>query len=129
MEKKDENIILVIEDERPLLLAIKSKLEAEGFETVTARSVEQGINMLKDVPSIGVVWLDHYLLGKKNGLDFIAEVKGSDDWKHIPIFVVTNTGSPEKKTTYLQLGVSEFFTKADYPLMDIITQIKKALKR
>ncbi|HPS21202.1 MAG TPA: hypothetical protein PLO44_00095 [Candidatus Paceibacterota bacterium] len=58
-------VILVVEDEMPLLQAIKIKLEKNNFDVVTARTIEQAINYVQDLDRIDGVWLDHYLLGKK----------------------------------------------------------------
>lgn len=120
--------ILVLEDEKPLLDVIEKKIQLCGCEAVTARTVEQGINYLKELPKVDCIWLDHYLFGDKNGLDFVAEVKNNLQWKNIPIFVVSNTASPDKVQTYLQLGVEKFFTKSDYKLEDILVEIKKSME-
>jgi len=121
--------ILVVEDEKPLLEAIKQKLEMNNFSVVTARSVEQAINYLKDIKKIDVIWLDHYLLGKENGLDFVVKIKEENSkWKNIPVIVVSNTVSPEKITTYLRLGINKYYTKADYRLDKIIEDINKFLE-
>lgn len=87
--------ILVVEDERPLLNAIKEKLERAGFDVITATKVDQAIGYVKDNDfKISAIWLDHYLLGDKNGLDFISELKDDLRLKNIPVYVVTNTGGP-----------------------------------
>src|SRR5574343_495044 len=124
----DKHTILVLEDEIPLQDAIKAKLEISGFAVVTCRTVEQALGYLKDIEKVAVIWLDHYLLGQKDGLDFVAEVKNNEVWKHIPIFVVSNTASQEKVGTYLSLGVTKYFTKSDYRLDQIIADIKEVLK-
>ena len=120
-----DKTILVIEDERPLLEAIKTKLEKNGFEVTTARTVEQALNYLEDLERVDVIWLDHYLLGKEDGLDFVAKIKSHDGkWKHIPIFVVSNTASADKVQSYIQLGISKYFVKAEHRLDRIISEIK-----
>ncbi|CAN5195345.1 hypothetical protein BH09PAT2_BH09PAT2_10320 [soil metagenome] len=119
--------VLIIEDERPLLEAVKMKLVTSGFDVVTARSAVEGLNFMKDGVAIDVVWLDHYLLGQETGLDFVEKMKNHDTWKQIPIYVVSNTASPDKVQTYLQLGVNQFYTKADSRLDQIIGDIKKTL--
>ena len=124
-----KTIALIVEDEQPLLDAIKIKLEKSGFEAVTARSVDQAINLLEDLVKIDVIWMDHYLLGKESGLDFVAKVKNNEAWKKIPIFLVSNTTSPDKVKTYLELGVEKYYTKADYRLDDIIGDINNSLKK
>lgn len=124
----NKKIILVIEDEWPLLEAIRAKLIKSDFEVITARSVEQAKNYAQDIEKIDVIWLDHYLLGKESGLDFIAWCKKNDACcKNIPIFVVSNTASPDKVKTYLQLGVEKFYVKADKRLDVIIEDINAYL--
>jgi DNA-binding response OmpR family regulator len=129
MSSDTQPIILVVEDERPLAHAIEEKLSKSGFATVTARSVEQANGYLADLERIDAVWLDHYLLGKETGLDFVAALKAEGSkWKNLPIFVVSNTASPEKVQSYLALGVDKYFTKADYRLDQIIHDLQAHLK-
>jgi len=123
---EEKKVVLVIEDERPLLEAVKAKLEKSGFDVITARSVEEAFNHIEDVPFISAVWLDHYLLGKENGLDFVVRCKEEGSkYKDIPIFVVSNTASPDKVQQYIQLGVNKYYTKAEKRLEDIILDIKE----
>lgn len=128
MNEKKKKTVLVIEDERPLLEAIKIKLESNGFDVVTATSSTQGLNMLRDIPNIDAVWLDHYLSVNESGLDFLTEVKKSDAWKRIPVFAVTNTASAEHKYSYLELGVAKYYVKADMRLEEIAKDIKEFLE-
>ena len=123
-------VILVLEDERPLLEVIKTKLEKNDFEVVTARSADQAMNYLKDKVQVDAVWLDHYLLGKESGLDFVAKMKHDGSaWRQIPIFVVSNTASSDKVQSYLRLGVKKYFTKVDYRLDQIVADIKAFLEK
>lgn len=124
----NEKTILVIEDERPLIEAIKKKLENNGFAVTTARTVEQALNYLEDLERVDAIWLDHYLLGKEDGLDFVTKIKSHDgQWKTIPIFVVSNTASPDKVQSYIRLGISKYYVKADHRLDGIINEIKSFL--
>ena len=126
---QDTKNILVVEDERPLLEAIRAKLEKSGFSVVTARTVEEAMNHLTDIKNIDVIWLDHYLLGKETGLDFVTKLKAHEGpWKHIPIFVVSNTAGPDKVQSYIRLGVHKYYTKADHRLDEIILEIKSFLE-
>lgn len=122
-----ERTILVIEDEKPLARAISKKLDFSGFDVVTARSVEQALGYLEDIDKIDAVWLDHYLLGEMDGLDFLERVKSHQDWKGLPVFVVTNTAGADKRLVYLKLGATEYFIKSENRLDKIISSIKKDL--
>ncbi len=125
----DKKIILVLEDERPLLEAIKIKLEKNDFEVVTARTVEQAKSYTYDLDHIDAIWLDHYLMGKEDGLDFIAWCKEEENakCKNVPIFVVSNTASADKVATYMTLGAHKYFVKSNHKLDEIIGEIKEVL--
>jgi DNA-binding response OmpR family regulator len=115
--------ILVIEDERPLVKVIETKLEKSGFDVVTARTVKQGLH------DIDAVWLDHYLLGEETGIDFVKEMKGRESkWRELPIFVVSNTASSTNVQTYMRLGVTNYSVKADHRLDQITSDLKSFLE-
>ena len=120
--------VLVVEDEMPLLKAIQAKLEQSGFDVVTARSVEQAVGYIDDDVRIDAVWLDHYLLGKQNGMDLVSrcKVEGAPT-ANIPIFLVSNTASGVKVQSYLKLGVNKYYVKAQVRLDTVVNDIKQEL--
>ena len=125
----NQEIILVIEDEQPLANIISDKLSQRGFEVVTARTVQQAINYLKDISDIKLIWLDHYLIGDKNGLNLVAELKHEkSEWRQIPIFLVSNSSGLEKQEAYMTLGVDKYYVKSNYALSDIIEDVEKYLR-
>jgi DNA-binding response OmpR family regulator len=146
MKKKT---ILVIEDERPLLEMVSDKLKKNGFGVIAARSVDQVFNAnleenglgiisaknikdaldyLNDLEHIDAIWLDHNLLGKETGIDFVNKFKANGGrWKNVPIFVVSNTEGPKTMKSYVELGVSKYYVKSDHRLDEIIRDIKKSL--
>ena len=120
--KSMKKTVLVVEDDKALLGAIRSKLETKDIITFGAVSVAQALElMVKE--KIDAIWLDHYLLGKENGLDFVAKVKLNNSWKSIPIFLVSNSTTLDKVSSYLALGVNRYYTKSDFKLEQIITDI------
>ncbi|MFA6414870.1 MAG: response regulator [Candidatus Paceibacterota bacterium] len=142
--------ILVIEDERPLLEAIHAKLEKNGFGVISARSVEQAFNAhvgkdgldavtvrsitqalayLESLERVDAVWLDHHLVGKEDGLDFVTKFKANGGrWNKIPVFVVSNAASPRTIQAYMRAGVSKYYVKSDHRLDEIVADIAAFLK-
>jgi DNA-binding response OmpR family regulator len=120
-------VILVIEDEQPLAEAIQGSLEASGCETVVTRSFTQAVDYLQSLKHIDAIWLDHYLFGKENGIDFLVRLRADQRWVGTPVFVVTNTGGYDKKQAYLELGATRYFVKSDHTLREIIEAIKLAV--
>lgn len=122
--------ILVVEDEQPLSDVIRKKLELNDFEVVTARSVEQALEYLGEIKTIKAVWLDHYLVGEQNGLDYVVRLKQEGSpWKEVPIFVISNTASPETMQSYLKLGVSKYYIKSNFRLDQIVTEVKELVEK
>lgn len=72
--------VLVVEDERPLQEIIKRKLELSGYKVLTERTVDQAIGCVENLGIIDVIWLNRYLLGRENGLDFVTKLKNHDQW-------------------------------------------------
>lgn len=141
--------ILVIEDERPLLEVVNSRLEKKGFTVLTARSVDevfnarldknglgviaaksikQALEYLDDLENVDAIWLDHNLLGKENGIDFVKKLKANNGhWKKIPIFVVSNTEGSKTIKSYVNLGISKYYVKSNHKLDEIIKDINLSL--
>jgi DNA-binding response OmpR family regulator len=146
---KKQKIILVIEDEQALLNAVQLKLEKNDFKILAVRSVERAfsteleqskngelsmssveraLNYLKDLESVDAIWLDHNLLGDENGLDFIRKFKNNAGrLSSVPIFVVSNTADPELVKSYMKLGATKYFVKAEHKLENIMQEIKDFL--
>lgn len=124
MNKPQKHTILVIEDDMPLQKAIRLKLEQTGFQVFSAQNMKEALEELESHPDKEVIWLDHYLLGKEDGLDFLMKVKAENSsWKKIPVFVVSNSVTHEKVQSYLKLGAEKYFAKAEHPLAEIISDI------
>ena len=120
--------ILIIEDQLPLLEAIMTQFERSHFRVLTARTVDQAMDIIHGSEEIDAIWLDHYLLGKEDGLDFVSKLKADEGRAgKIPIFVVSNTASPEKVHSYLQLGVKKYYVKSEHRLDEIMLSIRQHL--
>ena len=57
----------------------------------------------------------------------VTNLKGNDNYKKIPVFVVSNTASPDKVQSYMRLGVNKYYVKAEHRLDEIIEEIHKYL--
>lgn len=141
--------VLVIEDEPSLLEVINAKLEKNGLNVISSRSVEQAfagkiiendlgaitvdslkqaLMYLESLEEVDAIWLDHHLLGKEDGLDFVKKFKANGEkWNKIPIFVVSNAASPKTVKSYINSGVNKYYVKSDHRLDKIVEDIKLCL--
>ena len=123
----EQKTILVMEDDESLLEAIEHQFTTRGFKVLTSKNVDEGLDRLESSWPIDIIWLDHYLLGRTNGLDFVVKIKNHPVWRNIPIFVVSNSSGVESIQSYMRLGVDQYYTKADYDLGQIIKDIEYTL--
>ena len=115
--------ILVIEDERPLMDVIVDKLTREGFSVVSAKNGSQALDYMRNNIDVDAVWLDHYLFAHERGINFVIELKANPAWRHIPVFVVSNSGNRRSKGEYLAHGATKYFVKVEKKLDEIVREI------
>lgn len=112
--------VLVLEDEDLLREAIIKKLESEGIHTISCSTGEQALDYLGNLSRLpDVIWLDYYLKGM-NGLEFVHSLQRNENWKEIPVLVVSNSASPEKVEKMLSAGAKRYLLKADNRLDEIV---------
>jgi len=116
--------VLVVEDDQALQDAIVLKLKSEGIVPLPAKSCVEAIKILTTERVVDAVWLDHYLFGECDGLAVIKRVKEDKKWHDVPVFVVSNTITPEKVQPYFDLGAEKYYVKSDYRLEEIVADIK-----
>ncbi len=99
--------VLIVEDEKIVLEALKEWLEDDGFEVECVDTGEKALERLKEDPSFSVVILDLRLPGM-SGLDMYEKAKEFSRAKGIII-----TAYPTKETwdKAKALGIVDYFTK------------------
>lgn len=128
-KQKKAKTIMVVEDERQLANAVREALIVNGFDVVSAREADEAVAQLQNLGLVDAIWLDHYLVGASNGLDFVVRIKSDPKWAQIPIFIVSNTASQQNVHSYIRLGVTNYYTKADYDIGRIISDLKYTLEK
>ena len=116
--------ILVVEDDQALQDAVCMKLKKEGINCLTAKSSEEAIKVLKSSEVIDALWLDHYLIGDLNGIEIVRQLRQIKSRQDLPVYVVSNTVSPEKVEDYFNLQAKKYYVKSDYRLEEIVEDIK-----
>ena len=119
----DNNVkrILLIEDEKPLSMALKRKLENDGFVVDTAFDGVEGLRRIQE-NEYALVLLD-LVMPNLDGFGVLSAVKASN--KHIKIIVSSNLGQQEDIQKAKALGAIDYFIKIEHPLSDIVAIVKK----
>jgi len=82
--------VLVIDNEGSIRYFIKSLLEHDGYEVVTAESGEHGIRIFQANGNFDLVWTDWYMPPGIDGERVIAEIRRINPRQ--PVVLFTSTG-------------------------------------
>ncbi len=123
----EEHTILVVEDDLPLREAVVLKLKAAGFRVVPAATAEDGMVLLSSL-HLDFIWLDMFLPGM-SGLQFLEHLRENENYKNIPVIIVSAYSSNDKIKRAFELNIFNFVTKIDHPIKDIVGQISSYFKK
>lgn len=102
-------VILVIDDSRPIREVLARRLTREGFEVMTAESGVAGLNCLSSHPA-SLVLLD-LELPDLSGLDVLHEIRESHSLVDLPVFMISSNDEPKQMAEAIDQGANDFFPK------------------
>jgi two-component system, OmpR family, KDP operon response regulator KdpE len=115
--------VLVIDDELPILRALRINLTAHKFEVSTAADGTTGLAaMARDRPDVVILDLG---LPDMDGTEVIRGVRG---WTSVPIIVLSAAGQEAKKVAALDAGADDYVTKP-FGMGELLARIRAAVRR
>jgi len=124
-EEKKVKIVLV-DDEKFLLEAMRDKLQREGFDVYTAINGVIGLEIIKkEKPAL--ILLD-LIMPIKSGFDVLEELQKDDKLKNIPVIILSNLGQKSDIKKSKELGATDFLIKANFKMKEVIARVRKYLK-
>jgi two-component system nitrogen regulation response regulator NtrX len=99
--------ILVVDDERGILAALKGVLEDEGFRPVLVEDGEAALRRLREQP-IDLVLLDIWLPGR-DGVAILQDIV--QGWPGVPVVMMSGHGTIETAVRTTKLGAYDFIEK------------------
>jgi DNA-binding response OmpR family regulator len=116
--------VLLIEDHKPLLRALRQGLEEEGFAVDVAADGEEG-DFKGRTSEYDVIILD-LMLPKVDGLTLLQNWRRDGIKTHV--LVLTARGSIDDKVKGLDLGADDYLTKP-FELNELIARIRALIRR
>ncbi len=106
MSKK---LILAIDDEKDILKLLQYNLERDGYQVLTAKSGEEGLELAR-AKRPDLVILD-LMLPEMDGLEVCKILRSNKETKHIPILMLTAKTSEIDQVVGFELGASDYISK------------------
>jgi two-component system, OmpR family, KDP operon response regulator KdpE len=115
--------VLVCDDERQILRALRVLLREAGFEVSTAETAQEALDAVSVRPPDAAI-LD-LILPDGNGVDICRSIR---EWSEMPIIVLSAVGDESEKVRALEAGADDYVTKPFGP-DELIARLRAALRR
>lgn len=120
---ENNNVILVIDDDRNILSIIEMYLKKAGFSVVTCFSGYEALPVFRNVKPVLVV-LDVMLPGK-DGWSILRDIRQEAT---TPVIMLTAKGDTGERVKGLELGADDYIAKP-FDSNELIARIKAVLRR
>jgi len=101
--------IMVVDDDRTQLTALSLALERQGHHVIPVQNAEDVLPALaRDTPDL--LMLD-ILMPKLDGLQLLRRIKGEEQWRDLPVLMISVLAPEEATEASLGLGAADFIAK------------------
>ncbi len=119
----NNDLILIVEDERQIAEIFTAFFEREGFRTVTASDGDMALDLHRMLAP-NLIVLD-VKLPKRDGIEVLAEIRRRGT---TPVIMSTALGEDLEKLTALKIGADDYLVKPFNPL-ELVARAKAVLRR
>jgi DNA-binding NtrC family response regulator len=122
--KTQNHRILIIDDERPILMTLEALLQRHGYQIDTAMTASQGLKLLR-AKSPALVLLD-LQLPDAEGLEMLDRIK--TEFPEIQVIILTAHDSLHNAIESIKRGAYHFISKP-YAPEELLSLVEKALEK
>ena len=115
--------VLVVDDEPPILYALRTSLEARGYDVASAETGEEGLaRVASAAPDLVVLDLG---LPDLDGAEVIRRLRG---WSDVPVIVLSVRERQADKIDALEAGADDYVTKP-FDVDELVARMRAILRR
>jgi two-component system, OmpR family, KDP operon response regulator KdpE len=115
--------ILVVDDERQILRALKVILREAGYDVAEATTIEEALDVASvRPPDAAIVDL---MLPDGSGVELCRRLR---EWSQMPILVLSAVGEEDAKVEALEAGADDYVTKP-FGTRELVARLGAALRR
>ena len=122
--KTENHRVLIIDDERPVLMTLEALLKRHGYQVETAPTGAQGLKVLKS-KSTTLVLLD-LRLPDADGLEMLDRIK--TELPNVQVIILTAHDSLHNAIESIKRGAYHFISKP-YAPEELLSLVEKALEK
>lgn len=117
--------VLLVEDDNNLREIFEMRLQAEGYQTVTAGDGEEGLTVaMKEKPDLIIADI---MMPKLSGFEMLETLRAAPDMKDTKVIMMTALGQAEDRARGESLGVVKYLVKSQATLEDFARVVEGVL--
>jgi len=119
--------ILIVDDDRTMLLSFAAALKKHGYEVLTADSIDKATKLLEQSMPLLILSDLMFGAGEKTGLEFYQYVRSTLKFKETPFLLMSGISDEFVVRAGRRMGVDDFLTKP-FSLELLLATIEGKLK-
>ncbi len=116
--------IMIAEDDAFIGDIYEVKLKAEGYDVVLASNGRDAIEKLEAGVKPDILLLD-IVMPYMDGFDVLEALGKRDEWKKIPVVLLTNLSQKDDVDRGMALGAKDFLIKSHFTPAEVLSKVKK----
>ena len=115
--------VLICDDERDIVSALKIYLESEGYATFPAYDGREALELLRE-REIHLVLMDT-MMPRMDGISAMVKIR---EQSNVPVILLTAKGEDTDKVLGLNVGADDYITKPFNPV-EMLARVRSQLRR
>ncbi|MFH7811837.1 MULTISPECIES: response regulator [Acetobacter] len=111
MVEKSGIRVLTVDDSRTMQGMLRKALEGAGYEVIQGGDGVEGLEVLQEANPTPNAIITDINMPRMDGFEFIEAVRAMDQYKHLPMIVLTTESDPEKKARARAAGATGWIVK------------------
>ena len=119
-------LILIVEDEPPLVEMLKYNFESAGFRTSVATDGQEALFQAEELTP-DLILLD-WMLPEYSGIEICRKLRDRDATKSVPIIMLTARSEEDDRILGLNSGADDYVVKPFSP-KELVARVQATLRR
>src|SRR5437870_12976633 len=119
-------VVLIVEDEAPLVMLLRYNLEKEGFQVCEAADGEEALVQIAERKP-DLVLLD-WMLPLVSGIEVCRRIRRSPETRSLPVIIVTARGEENDRVRGLDSGADDYVVKPFSP-SELVARLRAVMRR
>ena len=119
-------LVLIVEDEAPLVTLLRYNLEKEGFEVSEAADGEEALMRIAEHKP-DIVLLD-WMLPLVSGIEVCRQIRRSPQTRALPVVMLTARGEEADRVRGLDSGADDYIPKP-FSLRELAARLRAVMRR